>query len=187
MSLAPQRVTPFLWYDGQAEEAARHYVSVFKRGSKLTSVSPMSVTFHLEGQPFIALNGGPMFKFTEALSLFVDCKDQKEVDYYWKALGEGGEYGHCGWLKDRWGLSWQIIPRALGRCLSGPDKAGAGRAMQAMLAMGKLDVAALEAAYAGDGPGPRPRGAKARSGGKAKAKPKAKASKRRAPRPSKRG
>lgn len=146
---APQRVTPFLWYDGQAEEAARYYVSVFKKGSKVTQVSPMTTTFTLEGQPFIALNGGPIFKFTEAFSLFVDCKDQKEVDYFWKALGKGGEYSRCGWLKDRWGLSWQIVPRALGACLYGPDKAGAQRAMEAMLKMGKLEVKKLERAYRG--------------------------------------
>lgn len=149
MTLAHRRVTPFLWYDGQAEEAARHYVSVFKKGSAINEVSPMSVTFVLEGQPFIALNGGPMFKFTEALSLYVDCKDQREVDYYWERLGEGGEPGRCGWLKDRWGLSWQVVPRALHECLGGPDRAGAERAMAAMFTMAKLDVAALKAAYRG--------------------------------------
>lgn len=149
MTLETRRVTPFLWYDGQAEEAARFYVSVFKKGSRVTNVSPMTVSFELEGQPFIALNGGPMFKFTEALSLYVDCKDQREVDYYWRRLCDGGEPGHCGWLKDRWGLSWQIIPRALGECLGGPDRAGAQRAMDAMLGMGKLDVKRLKAAYRG--------------------------------------
>jgi predicted 3-demethylubiquinone-9 3-methyltransferase (glyoxalase superfamily) len=167
MSLDRHRVTPFLWYDGQAEEAARHYVSIFKQGSRVTSASPMSVTFELEGQPFIALNGGPMFKFTEALSLFVDCKDQREVDYYWQHLGQGGEPGRCGWLKDRFGLSWQIIPRALGACLGGSDRAGAQRAMEAMLGMGKLDVAKLEAAYAGKAPAKKAAkapGKKARAG-----------------------
>ncbi|MFO0601148.1 MAG: VOC family protein [Myxococcaceae bacterium] len=144
-----QRVTPFLWFDGAAEEAARYYVSVFKKGSKVTSASPMSVTFELEGQRFHALNGGPMYKFTEAFSVFVDCKDQREVDYFWKKLGDGGEPGRCGWLKDRWGLSWQIIPRALGECLGGSDRAGSQRAMEAMLKMGKLDVKALKAAYKG--------------------------------------
>jgi predicted 3-demethylubiquinone-9 3-methyltransferase (glyoxalase superfamily) len=143
------RVTPFLWFDGQAEEAARYYVSVFKKGSKVTSASPMSVSFELEGQPFHALNGGPMFKFTEAVSLFIDCKDQREVDYFWKKLGEGGAYSRCGWLKDRWGLSWQVIPRALGESLGGKDRAGAQRAMEAMLKMGKLDVKKLKAAYKG--------------------------------------
>jgi predicted 3-demethylubiquinone-9 3-methyltransferase (glyoxalase superfamily) len=149
MTLKSHRVTPFLWYDGQAEEAARFYVSVFKKGSKVTSSSPMSVTFELEGQPFFALNAGPLYKFSEALSLFVDCKDQKEVDYFWKKLSEGGEPGKCGWLKDRWGLSWQIIPRALGKCLGGSDRAGAQRAMEAMLKMGKLDEKKLLAAYRG--------------------------------------
>lgn len=149
MALKPSRVTPFLWFDGAAEEAARYYVSVFKKGSKVTSVSPMTVTFELEGQRFIALNGGPKFKFTEAVSFVVDCKDQREVDWFWKKLGDGGEPSRCGWLKDRWGLSWQIVPRALGECLGGKDRAGAQRAMQAMLGMGKLDVKALKAAYRG--------------------------------------
>jgi predicted 3-demethylubiquinone-9 3-methyltransferase (glyoxalase superfamily) len=147
MALRRSRITPFLWYDGQAEEAARYYVSVFKNNSRVTSVSPMSVTFTLDGRPFMALNGGPIYRFNEAVSLFVDCRDQKEVDYYWKALGKGGRPGRCGWLKDRWGLSWQVVPRALGACLSGRDKAGAQRAMAAMLEMGKLDVAKLEKAY----------------------------------------
>ncbi len=149
MSVTPHRVTPFLWYDGHAEEAARFYVSVFKKGSRVTSVSPMSVSFELEGQPLIALNGGPMFKFSEAISLYVDCRDQREVDSFWAKLGDGGAPGRCGWLKDRWGLSWQIVPRALGRCLNGPDKDGAQRAMEAMLGMNKLEVAKLEAAYKG--------------------------------------
>lgn len=149
--LARHRVTPFLWYDGQAEEAARHYVSVFEAGSRVVSVSPMTVTFELEGQPFIALNGGPMFRFSEALSLFVHCEDQREVDHYWRRLGDGGTPGRCGWLKDRWGLSWQIVPRALQTYLEGADKAGARRAMEAMLGMGKLDVKKLREAYEGKG------------------------------------
>lgn len=143
------RVTPFLWFDGTAEEAARYYVSVFKKGSKVISASPMSVTFELEGQRFLALNGGPAFKFSEAVSFFVDCKDQREVDFFWKKLSEGGKPGRCGWLKDRWGLSWQVIPRALGECLGGSDRAGAQRSMEAMLRMGKLDVKGLRAAYRG--------------------------------------
>jgi predicted 3-demethylubiquinone-9 3-methyltransferase (glyoxalase superfamily) len=151
VSLEFHRVTPFLWYDGQAEEAARHYVSVFKTRSQVVSVSPMSVTFELEGQPFIAPNGGSTFKFSEAVSLFVHCKDQREVDYYWRRLGEGGKSGQCGWLKDRWGLSWQVVPQALNTCLNGRDKAGAQRAMEAMLGMGKLDVKGLREAYAGNG------------------------------------
>lgn len=144
------RVTPFLWFDGQAEEAARFYVPVFKKGSKVTSATPMSVSFVLEGQPFYGLNGGPMYKFTEATSFFVDCKDQKEVDYFWNALlAGGGKESKCGWLKDRFGLSWQIVPKALGQCLGGKDRAGAQRAMEAMLKMKKLDVKKLEAAYKG--------------------------------------
>lgn len=156
MALRRSRITPFLWFDGEAEEAARYYVSVFRKDSKVTSASPMSVTFTLEGQPFIALNGGPLYRFNEAVSFLVDCRDQKEVDYYWKALGKGGQPGRCGWLKDRWGLSWQVVPRALGECLGGPDKAGAQRAMAAMLKMGKLDVKKLERAYrSGDSRRPR--------------------------------
>lgn len=149
MSVKRHRVTPFLWYDGQAEEAARFYVSVFKKESRLTSISSMSVAFELEGQPFIALNGGPMFRFSEAVSLLVDCKDQREVDYYWRRLVDGGQPSRCGWLKDRWGLSWQVVPRALGECLNGRDKAGAQRAMEAMLGMEKLNVKQLRAAYKG--------------------------------------
>jgi predicted 3-demethylubiquinone-9 3-methyltransferase (glyoxalase superfamily) len=152
MRIKTHRVTPFLWYDGRAEEAARFYVSVFKKSSRVTSVSPMSVTFELEGQPFMALNGGPAFRFSEAVSLFVDCKDQREVDYFWRRLGDGGEPGRCGWLKDRWGLSWQVVPRALGECLNGRDRAGAQRAMEAMLGMGKLEVRQLRAAYEGRRP-----------------------------------
>lgn len=157
MSIRRHRVTPFLWYDGQAEEAARHYVAAFKKGSRLTSVSPMSVSFQLEGQPFIALNGGPMFKFTEAVSLFVDCTSQREVDYFWDRLSEGGTPGRCGWLKDRWGLSWQVVPRTLHKVLGGRDRIGAQRAMEAMLGMGKLQIAELRAAYAGSLPSPTPK------------------------------
>lgn len=149
MTLEPQRVTPFLWFDGTAEAAAKYYVKVFKKGSHLIYATPMSVEFILEGQRFMALNGGPMYKFTEAISLFVRCENQREVDYYWDALSDGGKPGRCGWLKDQWGLSWQIIPTALGECLQGEDKAGARRAMEAMFTMDKLDVKALRAAYNG--------------------------------------
>lgn len=149
MTVRRHRVTPFLWYDGDAEAAARYYVAVFEKGSRLTNVSPMSVAFELEGQPLIALNGGPMFKFSEAVSLFVECGDQREVDYYWARLSEGGTQGRCGWLKDRWGLSWQVVPRALHTFINGRDKAGAQRAMEAMLGMGKLNVAQLRDAYKG--------------------------------------
>lgn len=172
MALRRSRVTPFLWYDGAAEEAARYYVSVFGEGSRIVSASPMVVSFTLDGQPFMALNGGPTYRFNEAVSFYVECRDQDEVDYYWKALGRGGEPGRCGWLKDRWGLSWQVVPRALAECLGGPDKAGAQRAMAAMLRMGKLRVKALEAAYRRGGrdstsmaSGPR-RGVPRREGGR---------------------
>ncbi len=141
------RITPFLWFDGTAEEAMNFYVSVFP-DSRVLSVSPMTVTFELEGQRFYGLNGGPAFRFTEAVSFFVDCETQEEVDTYWSKLtAGGGQPGQCGWLKDRFGLSWQIIPRTLGRLLGDQDRAKAGRVMQAMLTMGKIDIAGLERAY----------------------------------------
>lgn len=148
------KITPFLWFDHQAEEAADFYASIFKN-SKVLSVSPskgkaMSVVFELEGQRFMALNGGPHFKFTPAISLFVDCKDQAEVDELWKRLtADGGEESRCGWLKDKYGLSWQIIPKALGEMLQDKDPARAGRVMQAMLKMGKIDVKLLQQSYDG--------------------------------------
>ena len=145
-------ITPFLWFDDQAEQAMRFYVSVFKN-SKVLSVSPgpngkaMSVTFELEGQAFMALNGGPQFKFTEAISLFVSCKTQDEVDELWaKLTADGGEESRCGWLKDKYGLSWQIIPTALMEMLGDADPGKAGRAMEAMLKMNKIDIKALRAA-----------------------------------------
>ena len=151
-----QKISPFLWFDGQAEEAARFYVSIFKKRSKILSVSryneagpgkkgrAMSVTFRLEGQEFLALNGGPMFKFTPAISFFVHCKDQKEVDYYWDRLLEGGgRPNQCGWLNDRYGLSWQIVPIQLGRLLGSKDEKKSARVMAAMLQMVKLDVKGL--------------------------------------------
>jgi predicted 3-demethylubiquinone-9 3-methyltransferase (glyoxalase superfamily) len=152
-----QKITPFLWFDTQAEEAAKLYVSIFPN-SKIRNTarygdagpgpkgSVMTVEFELDGQRMIALNGGPVFKFTEAISLVVDCKDQKEVDHYWNKLLQGGKESQCGWLKDRFGLSWQIVPAALSRLLSDPDARKAKRVMEAMLKMKKLDVAALEAA-----------------------------------------
>lgn len=141
------RITPFLWFDGTAEEAMNFYVSVFPN-SRVLSVSPMTVSFELEGQRFYGLNGGPAFRFTEAVSFFVDCETQEEVDTYWSKLtAGGGQPGQCGWLKDRFGLSWQIIPRALGRLLGDQDRAKAGRVMQAMLTMDKIDIAGLERAY----------------------------------------
>jgi predicted 3-demethylubiquinone-9 3-methyltransferase (glyoxalase superfamily) len=141
------RITPFLWFDGNAEEAMNFYVSVFPN-AKVLSVSPMTVSFELEGQRFYGLNGGPTYRFTEAVSFFVDCETQQEVDTFWSKLtAGGGQPGQCGWLKDRFGLSWQIVPKALGRLLGDPDRAKAGRVMQAMLTMGKIDLAALQRAY----------------------------------------
>jgi len=140
------RITPFLWFDGNAEAAMHFYVSVFP-DSKVLSVSPMMVSFELEGQRFYGLNGGPDYRFTEAVSFLVDCETQEEVDTLWSKLTEGGQPGRCGWLKDRFGLSWQIIPKALGRLMGDPDRARAGRVMQAMLTMGKIDIAGLQRAY----------------------------------------
>jgi predicted 3-demethylubiquinone-9 3-methyltransferase (glyoxalase superfamily) len=155
-----QKITTFLWFDGQAEEAADFYTSIFK-DSKILNVSrygdggpgpkgsAMTVNFQLEGQEFIALNGGPMYKFTEAISLMVDCDTQKEVDDLWSKLTAGGEESMCGWLKDKFGLSWQIIPSALFRLMSDPDPAKSKRVVEAMLQMRKIDVPALERAHAG--------------------------------------
>ena len=143
-----QKITPFLWFDGQAEAAAKFYTSIF-RNSKILSVSPMSATFQLAGQKFIALNGGPQFKFTEAISFFVSCETQQEVDYFWKKLSAGGRPQQCGWLKDRFGVSWQIIPTILGELLNDEDEAKSQRVMQAMLRMVKLDIRKLKAAGAG--------------------------------------
>lgn len=152
------RITPFLWFDNQAEEAAKFYVSIFKN-SKIVNVarygeagpgpkgSAMTVAFHLDGQDFTALNGGPVFKFNESISFVVSCKTQQEVDDYWKKLtADGGEESQCGWVKDKYGLSWQIIPTALNELLSDPDPKRANRAMKAMLGMKKLDIAALRKA-----------------------------------------
>jgi predicted 3-demethylubiquinone-9 3-methyltransferase (glyoxalase superfamily) len=154
------KITPFLWFDDQAEEAARFYVSIFKNSkigdiSRYTEAGPgpvgsaMVVAFELDGQRFDALNGGPTFAFTEAVSFTVDCETQAEVDYFWTALSAGGETSQCGWLKDRYGLSWQIVPAALPRIMSNPDPAKVKRAMEAMFTMTKLDIAALEAAAEG--------------------------------------
>ncbi len=144
-----QKITPFLWFDTRAEEAAKFYVSVFKN-SKVIGVTPMMVTFELDGLEFMALNGGPQYKFTEAVSLFVNCETQEDVDDFWqKLIAGGGEEGQCGWLKDKFGLSWQIIPTVLGEFMSDPDQEKAGRVMQAMLKMKKIDLAELEKAYKG--------------------------------------
>ncbi|BBB47197.1 VOC family protein [Pelolinea submarina] len=148
------KITPFLWFDHQAEEAANFYVSVFKQ-AKILSVSrseegsAFTVSFELDGQEFIALNGGPVFTFTPAISFFVHCKTQAEVDHYWDSLSEGGEVEQCGWLKDRYGISWQIVPDILGELLADPDPVKAQRVNQAMLGMIKLDISQLQAAYDG--------------------------------------
>ena len=143
-----QKITPFLWFDGQSEEAARFYTSIFKK-SKIESISPMSATFRLDGMKFIALNGGPQFKFTEAISFFVSCNTQKEIDYFWQKLSAGGEKSRCGWLKDRFGVSWQIVPPILGELLNDEDDKKSNRVMQAMLKMTKLDIRKLKQAAKG--------------------------------------
>ncbi len=160
------RITPNLWFDNHAEEAANFYVSIFKK-SKITAVtrygragakasgmpegSVLTVAFELDGQPFIAINGGPVFRLTEAVSFMVTCKDQKEIDYYWEKLTEGGDKKAqiCGWLKDKYGLSWQVVPAELGAMIGDRDPAKAERVMAAMLPMKKLDLAALKKAYEG--------------------------------------
>lgn len=155
-----RKISPFLWFDTQAEEAARFYVSIF-RNSRIVNVtrygaagpgpagSVMTVEFELEGQSFIALNGGPQFRFTEAVSFSVDCETQAEVDAYWGKLTAGGKEEPCGWLKDKFGLSWQVNPRTLGHLLGDPDPVRANRVMRAMLQMKKIDIAALQKAYDG--------------------------------------
>jgi predicted 3-demethylubiquinone-9 3-methyltransferase (glyoxalase superfamily) len=152
-----QKITPFLWFDGKAEEAMNFYVSIFKN-SKVVTVTRygeagpgpkgtvMSAIFQLEGHEFFALNGGPQFTFTPAISFFVNCETQQEVDDFWEKLSEGGEKIHCGWLKDKYGISWQIVPTILGKLLHGKDTEKAKRVMQAMLKMGKLDIKGLEEA-----------------------------------------
>jgi predicted 3-demethylubiquinone-9 3-methyltransferase (glyoxalase superfamily) len=157
---ATQKVRACLWFDTQAEEAANFYVSLIPNSRILDIAyyneagpgkpgSVLMVTFELGGAQYLALNAGPAFKFTEAISLSVDCADQEEVDRLWEKLGEGGCYSRCGWLKDRYGLSWQIAPSRLVELFKGPDKPGAKRAMEAMMQMSKIDIAAIEAAYRG--------------------------------------
>ena len=144
-----KKITPFLWFDTQAEEAMNYYVSIFKN-SKVIVTSPQMVQFELDGQEFIGLNAGPQFKFNEAVSFFVNCENQKEVDEYWnKLVGDGGEESMCGWCKDKFGLWWQIVPKQLGELMGDPDQAKAGRVVQAMLKMQKIIVADLEKAYNG--------------------------------------
>jgi len=155
-----QKITPFLWFDSQAEEAAKFYVSVFGNSRIVKTVrygaagpgpagSVMTVQFELNGVPFTALNGGPLFQFSEAISFVVNCQSQAEVDTLWEKLSAGGQPGRCGWLKDRFGLSWQIVPTALPVLLGDPDPVKAQRTMAAMLKMDKLDIVALEKAHAG--------------------------------------
>jgi predicted 3-demethylubiquinone-9 3-methyltransferase (glyoxalase superfamily) len=159
----PQKITPFLWFDSNAEEAADFYVSVFPN-SEITEVSRygeagpraagsvMVVSFRLDGQEFLALNGGPEFTFNEAVSFSIACANQDEVDYYWDTLTQGGEPGPCGWLKDKYGVSWQVVPTALIELLRDADRERAGQVMRRMLQMSKLDVAELETAFQrGDG------------------------------------
>ena len=153
-----KKITPFLWYNNNAEEAANFYVSVF-RNSRIKSLSRygegtfmpagtvMTIEFELDGQNFVALNGGPMYTFTEAVSFVIDCESQEEVDHYWNKLSEGGQEQPCGWLKDKYGLSWQVVPRILMEMLNDPDPAKAQRVTEAMLKMGKIVIAELENAY----------------------------------------
>ncbi len=148
MATLKQKITPFLWFDHQAKEAAEFYCSLFKN-SKITTATPMVVVFELDGQRFMALNGGPRFTFTEAISLYVDCETQEEVDNFWEKLSAGGEKSMCGWLKDKYGLLWQIIPTTLMRLMSDPDPIKSQRVMQAILQMRKIEIAKLEQAYEG--------------------------------------
>lgn len=152
-----QKITPFLWFDNNLEEAIQFYSTVFKdckighvsrysEGAPLPAGTVMSASFSLNGQDFHALNGGPMFKFTEAISFFISCETQEEVDHYWEKLSEGGTKSRCGWLKDKFGLSWQVVPTILGKVLSDPNPAKAKAAMMAMLQMDKLDIAKLKEA-----------------------------------------
>lgn len=151
------KIKPCLWFDTQGEDAARFYTSIFKNSSigtisRYTEAGPlpagtsMTVEFELDGAPFLALNGGPVFTFNEAVSLTVTCADQAEVDYFWNALSEGGNEGECGWLRDKYGLFWQIVPAELPEILMNPDQEKAARAMKAMFTMRKLDIAALRSA-----------------------------------------
>ena len=155
-----QKITPFLWFNDNAEEAMKFYTSIFKN-SKIGKVARygdagpgpkgtvMTASFSLEGQEFLALNGGPNFKFTEAISFVVNCETQKELDEFWERLSAGGQEIECGWLKDKFGLSWQIVPTILGKLMSGPDPAKSQRVMNALLKMKKLDIATLQRAYDG--------------------------------------
>jgi predicted 3-demethylubiquinone-9 3-methyltransferase (glyoxalase superfamily) len=164
MPTVTRKVTPFLWFDTQAEEAAKFYTSIFdnsrikqirrygKAGHEthgMQAGSVMTVEFEIDGQPLVALNGGPHFKFTEAFSLQVSCENQDEIDYFWSKLSEGGQESRCGWLKDKYGLSWQIVPAMLPQLLGETDHAKSERAMSALMQMKKFDIAALQRAYSG--------------------------------------
>ncbi len=155
-----QKITPFLWFDNQAEEAMNFYTSIFKNskvlevsrygeGAPMPAGTVMTANFMLDGQEFVALNGGPAFKFTEAISFVVNCETQEEVDYLWEKLTAGGKEGQCAWLKDKFGVSWQIVPTVLGKLLNDSAPVRANRVMQAMLQMKKIDIAALQRAYDG--------------------------------------
>jgi predicted 3-demethylubiquinone-9 3-methyltransferase (glyoxalase superfamily) len=143
-----QNITPFLWFDGKAEEAAKFYTSIFEN-SKIVSVTQMSATFQLEGLEFIAFNGGPMFTFSPAVSFFVRCETQEEIDCLWEKLSAGGETQKCGWLKDKFGISWQIVPPILGEFLNDEDDEKSNSVMEAMMKMSKLDIKELKEAYEG--------------------------------------
>ena len=157
----PQKITPNLWFDTEAEEAANFYISVFGKNSRILNVSRyteagpreagtvMTVEFELDGQRFVGINGGPNFKFTEAVSFQINCETQEDVDYYWERLTDGGEESQCGWLKDKYGLSWQVVPAGMEEVFSDPDPKRAERAMQAMLGMRKLDIGELRRAADG--------------------------------------
>ncbi len=156
-----QKITPFLWFDNQAEEAMNFYVSIFKnskvldvnrygKSAPLPEGTVLTASFELNGLRFVALNGGPMYKFSPAISFVVDCDTQEEVDYYWGKLGAGGTYNQCAWLDDKFGVTWQIVPKQLGQLLSDPDPAKAGRVMQAMMQMNKIVIADLERAWRGE-------------------------------------
>ena len=156
----PQKIVTNLWFDTEAEEAAEYYCSIFEDSQIVNKTNyaegtdragkVVTVEFELNGQRFTGLNGGPQFKFDEAISLLINCEDQAEVDYFWEKLGEGGEYGPCGWLKDRYGLSWQVVPAGMDELFRGDDPDRASRAMKAMMKMSKLDLATVQAAADGD-------------------------------------
>ena len=158
--MVQQKIIPNLWFDTEAEEAAEHYVSIFKQGrivnvSRYTEAGPrpagtvMTVEFELDGQRFVCINGGPEFTFSEAVSFQITCEDQDEIDYYWERLSEGGQEGPCGWLKDKFGLSWQVVPTGMEELFADPDQERARRAMETMFKMTKIDAAALRAAADG--------------------------------------